>query len=213
MLAIRMPHGGFPRYFLFSGVFLLVLLGQVLAMIGRAGSPGKALLATTLLLFAVGQSLLIGDFLKYGRGQHTAAFDYIANVTDNESIIFGSNKDALSKTMLNYYDATRPGGRRFDYVEDYETATVSPEWLFIVRNDCQDANPMEVCKLLGPDRRDYVAEPLLRREVPESDKVVVYKLDREYFHWGLSGWDLSLYRKAREAQGEEIDSRSSPLAQ
>jgi hypothetical protein len=198
MLAIRMPHGGFPRYFLFSGVFLLVLLGQVLAMVGWAGGPGKALLATLLLLFTVGQSLLIGDFLKYGRGQHTEAFDYIASVTDNGPIVFGSNKDALSKTMLNYYDATRPDGRRFDYVEGYESATVSPEWLFLVRNDCSDAEPMSFCKLLGPDRRIYAAQTEVRRQVPESGKVEVYKLDREYFHWGLSGWDVSLYRKAQD---------------
>jgi hypothetical protein len=213
MLAIRMPHGGFPRYFLFSGVFLLVLLGQILAMVGRAGGPGKALLAAVLLLFTVGQSFLIGDFLKYGRGQHTDAFDYVASVTDNESITFGSDKDALSRVMMNYYDTTRPDGRRFDYVEDYETATVSPEWLFIVHSDCPDATPMDFCKVLGPNRRNHVAEPLLRRQVPESEEDVVYELDREYFHWGLSGWDLSLYRKVRDEQGEEIDSRSSPLAQ
>jgi 4-amino-4-deoxy-L-arabinose transferase-like glycosyltransferase len=198
MLAFRVPHGGFPRYFLFSGVFLLVLLGQVLAMFGRAGGPGKALLATVLTLFAVGQSFLIGDFLKYGRGQHTEAFEYITNLSEGESITLGSNKDALNKIMINYYATTRPDGRTFDYVEDYETAEVSPEWLFMVRRECPGAKPMDFCKLLGPDRQNDAAAPELRRQVPESDKVVVYKLDREYFHWGLSGWDLSLYRKAQD---------------
>ena len=27
MLAIRIPYGAYPRYFLYSGVFLLILLG------------------------------------------------------------------------------------------------------------------------------------------------------------------------------------------
>ena len=151
-----------------------------------------------LLLFVVGQSFLVGDFLRYGRSQHTEAFEYIASLSDGDSITLGGNEDALSKILIDFYESARPDGGTLDYVEGYETATVSPEWLFMVQSECPGAKPMDFCNLLGQDRRNFAAEPELRRQVPESDKIVVYKLDRESLHWGLSGWDLSLYRKARD---------------
>jgi hypothetical protein len=198
MLAIRIPYGAYPRYFLYSGVFLLVLLGQSLAALGKSGRPGKALLALLLVLFVVGQGFLIGDFLKYSRGQHKEALEYIASVSDAETVTLGSDKDFLSKTMINYYEPRRTDGRTFVYIEDFETATVNPDWLLMVRSECPGAIPLEVCDLLRRDRRDVAAPPVLRHQVPGSDDVVVYNLDREFLHWGLSGWNWSLYRKARD---------------
>jgi hypothetical protein len=150
-----------------------------------------------LLLFVVGQSFLIGDFLKHGRGQHKEALEYIASVSDAETVSLGSNTDFLSKTMINYYEPRRMDGRTFVYVENFENAAVNPDWLLIVRSDCTGALPLEVCDLLRRDRRDLAAPPVLRHQVPGSDDVVVYNLDSQFLHWGLSGWNWSLYRKAR----------------
>jgi hypothetical protein len=198
MLAIRIPYGAFPRYFLFSGVFLIIFLGQALAALGRTGIAGKALLAVLLGLFLVGQSVLLGDFLKYGRGQHKEALEYIASVSDAERVILGSDRDFLTETMMDYYEARRTDGGTFEYLADFENAAVNPDWLLMVRGNCPGAIPSGVCDLLRPDRRNFTAQPVFRHQNPDSDDVVVYNLDRQFFYWGLSGWNWSLYRRAQE---------------
>ncbi len=173
MLAARLPNLEYPRYFLASGVVLLLCMGDAFGRLWhRAGAwrwAGAVLLAGVL----AGQVWPLESLLVDGRGEYSSALVHMAS---QGRTTYASNVPFATRMVV---DHLAPGRDFVATPRDLKACTdPRPEWL--IESSTADAEA-PLALILGP--------AACRAE---------YERDARYLASPLSGLTWTLYRLAAE---------------
>jgi hypothetical protein len=162
----------YPRYFLLSVPFLLILLGRILARCLRRGPAMRVAAAVVLLGFTLGNLVLVADFLRVGRGHYRAAIRYMMEHNPGHVVSVGSDHDWRNFAVLQYYVRNYFPEKYFDYVPEERWSRSAPYWVLLHQRYWEPV----------PDRRiiGYNGLP--------------YTLQQVFPYAGASGWSWYLYR-------------------
>jgi hypothetical protein len=126
-----------PRYFLVVVPFLYVPLAMLLArLVGRR--TGQLVLAGLLMLFLAGQTYLYANFVRVGRGQFTAAIEYMLAHNSSAQLSLSSNQDFRSSVELSYFAPRLLHDRHLVYVPRDRQGSAPTDW-FIVHQEGYEA--------------------------------------------------------------------------
>ena len=78
LIALDQPWPVWPRYFIVSAPFALILAARGLSRLAAVGAPGKAVAAVALAGFTLGNAQLLESFFAAGRGNYGQALDLIS---------------------------------------------------------------------------------------------------------------------------------------
>jgi hypothetical protein len=165
----------FPRYFIFSAAWSLVLAGLCAGAAWDDGRRTRIAIVVLLTAFIVGHAIHINVLLRHGRGEYQAALRYIAEHTTTSEIKISSDHDNRNLMLIQYYASRNAPGRRVIYLTGNRTTPDNPEWLLVHRLD----------GLPAPDSRLY------------DDRGNVFALEKKFPHAPLSGWDWFVFRNVR----------------
>jgi hypothetical protein len=171
----------YPRYFLISVTFLLLLFGPALVRLWQRGTQGKLVAAALLVAFLAGNGLHTRRLLDVGRGSYAQAVELIQRETPGAAVAIGSDHPFRHPLVLEFY--RQRGGRpeqQFVYSPPAPWPAEGPQWL-----------------VLHGFEAEY--HPAATITDPSGNE---YQLVRTYPYAGLSGWHLALYRNRRDIAGE-----------
>jgi len=177
LVAALAPPWLFPRYFLVSLLFLLLVAARSLARLWRRPVWGKPAAAVILLLFVAGNLRHIVPFSRHGRGLASQAIRAMASsAPSGEIYVTGLPVDMWSSMPIAFYEHALGLGNRLHYVlrADFQKPGASADvaWL-IVQRQTDDAAPEEA-----------VAAAAAR-----------FMLQHAYPQYGPSGMQWLLYRR------------------
>jgi len=119
-----------PRYFLVVLPFVYVAVATLLArLVGTR--TGRIALGAVLALFLAGQAHLYVKFLQLGRGQFTAALQYMMTRTPSRQLTVASNQDFRSEIELAYYAPRVLSNRQLVYVTQESHASSKLDWFVL----------------------------------------------------------------------------------
>jgi hypothetical protein len=176
LLGFTYPHNFYFRYFLVSFPFFL-LLSSHLICVGwqRFGNSQRGLLALGVAVFLAGNVQRDYFLLKIGRGQYSAAIEYMLRQTPRGQVRVGSDHDFRNRTVLEFYASRLPDGDRLSYVDQPHLAQSPPEWFLLHSQNLAYVPPAQI----------------------GVDKAGAYSLVKRYGFAGVSGWSWFLYRRSR----------------
>jgi hypothetical protein len=167
IFCLRPPNVEFPRYYLATGIVLLLLLADLFAIAWRSGGWRWGIALGAMALFLLGSGFLLQKFYHYGRGNVVTALDMIAADQDPRVTSIAESRD---EAVVAYF------AQRLDLPVRFVTSKAicreHPTWLLTSQDEP------------GPE----VAE------VTEPGCTVLFRRQAEYPTWGLSGTRWSLYR-------------------
>jgi len=167
VFCLRPPNVEFPRYYLASGIVLLLLLADLFAIAQRSGGWRRIAAAIAALLFVLGSGLLLQKFYLFGRGDPVAVLRIIAADPDPRVT---SNAESRDQPVIGYLAHQQNLLVRFVPMD--ALCRERPTWLV--------TSQVEV----GPDIAD-VAQPGCSLQ---------FRRTADYPAWGLSGIRYALYR-------------------
>jgi hypothetical protein len=141
------------RHFLVILPFVYASVAMLLARLVRT-RMGRIALVAALALFLAGQTLLYAKFLPLGRGQFTAALQYMTTHTPLPRLSVASNQDFRSALELAYYAPLVLRHQQLLYVPPESRASLQPEW-YILHQEGYEAP--------GPAAFDAPGEPTWHR--------------------------------------------------
>jgi hypothetical protein len=130
-----------PRYFLVILPFVYVSAATLLAQLARTRT-GRMALAAVLALFLAGQTNLYANFLQVGRGQFTAALQYMMKHTPSPRVSVASNQDFRSTVELAYYAPRVLGNQQLLYVPLESRASTQPDWYILHEEGYETPGPL-----------------------------------------------------------------------
>ena len=160
------------RYFLIGSALALLLCADLAAAGLRAGGWRRAVAATSVLLFALGNASHWRAFTQLGRGGFRACVETMARETTGDVIAVASDHDFRNRLVLAYYARELPPGKRLVYVPHDRWSAARPEWL-IRHAPARPANPPQRLGAAGG----------------------TYRLFAEWDHAAISGFYWALYRR------------------
>ena len=167
------------RYFLVGIALALVLLAWVLGALLRAGGWRRVLAGLAIAVFLVGNATRVTQFLALGRGGYGAALRFMAEHSDGERIVVGSDHDFRNQKTLRFYARFLPADKQLEYRPLGAWPPGGPEWYLLHRQ----ARP-----------RESQAELLL----PGAGR---YRLAAEFDHAAISGFYWAIYRRVGTGSG------------
>jgi hypothetical protein len=145
-VAVMQPEFFSPRYFLVILPFLYVGIAMLAARLARTGA-GRLGMAIVLALFLAGQARLYFKFLQVGRGQFTAAIEYMIMHTPSQKVVVASNQGFRSSIELAYFaPRVLKTQQQLFYVDD--RASLQPEW-YILHQEGSDSPGPATLSLAG----------------------------------------------------------------
>jgi hypothetical protein len=177
IVAALSPPWLFPRYFLVSLLFLLLVAGRSLARLWCRPGWGRLTAGAVLFLFVAGNARHIVPFSQYGRGLASqATLVLAASRPSGEIFVTGRPVDLWSSLPMAYYEHAFGLGNRLHYVlaaDLRKPGTPAPmDWL-IVQSQTDEEAPGDV-SLTGGGR---------------------FVLEHAYPQYGPSGMRWWLYRR------------------
>lgn len=95
----------FPRYFLISALFFLLVIARVLARLWRSGSARRVLAAATLCAVLAGNLAHLRLFARDGRGHLAEAVEDMVNRTpDHPAVVSTRSLDQWSELPILFYE-------------------------------------------------------------------------------------------------------------
>jgi hypothetical protein len=125
-----------------------------------------------LAVFLAGNGLHTLRFLEHGRGGFLAALLTMAEQTQGERIVVGSNRDFRTGTVLRFYASHLPAGQTLDYRPRDSWPRGGPEWLIL----------------------EHAERPPRIRDRVLLDSGERFRLVAEFDHAAISGFYWALYR-------------------
>ena len=178
-IVLTQPTYLYFRYFIVCIPFFYLILGYSIATYYRSGNKiGQLLLIAFMLFFVTAQMQRIIPLLRFGRGNYTAAINYIVSNSKNNRISIGSDHDFRNKVLLAFYGEFLPKSKRLYYLDQPDWDKAAPEWIVTHSQD-----------------RSY--RPPKQLTIPGVGK---YRLMKSYRFGGISGWSWFLFRQ--ESTGE-----------
>lgn len=178
VLLVSEPRVLFIRYFLPAILFGYLLLARACARWFAQGGAFRwgALLA--LATFMLGNGLNLLDFIRYGRGQYSAAVRYMVTESSAPTVLIASDQDFRNEMVISYHARRLGLEKRIEYKKKDEAATQAIEW-YLTHDQSHDAAPPATIN--GPGNSTF-----------ELTKVYPYAL--------LSGWNWFIYRRTDRAE-------------
>jgi hypothetical protein len=162
-----------PRYFL---VILPVLIIAISTLVPKAGHRMPALIALTIFFTAnVWQTV---NWLRIGRAHHSDAVLYMAQNSPGGDVAIISDNLLRTTTLLRFYgDRVMPPGKK------------------LIIFDGEEPIPADPGPPLWAVRAHYLTNtpPGMRYADPRTRALYVF--DREFTHFGLSGYSWYVYRR------------------
>jgi hypothetical protein len=142
-VVIMQPSFFSPRYFLVILPFLYVPAAMFL---GRLVNPrkGRIALVVVLALFLAGQVYLYAEFLQVGRGQFTAALQYMIAHTQSSQLKLASDQDFRSSVELAYFAPKVLSNQQLLYVTRDSRASIEPDWYIVHKEGYEAPGPAEL---------------------------------------------------------------------
>lgn len=107
----------FPRYFLVSLLFLLVVLGRVLARVWQSGRLGRMLTSAVVVATLAGNLLHLEKFLRDGRGHSASVVQLLAADAAGRTVTVASpSLDAWTTLTVQFYERALGLGHRVELV-------------------------------------------------------------------------------------------------
>ena len=168
-----------PRYFFVVMPFFWLLAARSLARTWSRGVGGRVVAATFVALYVIGGVAHAAPFLRYERGDYSAAVETIARLSARSPITIGSDHDVRNRMVLDYYGEKFPAACRLIYVPADAWDRRGPDWF--VTHEFDDGG---------------------EAGVPPASIVVnaiEYRLVRSFPYGGISGWTWHLYHTTSSA--------------
>lgn len=179
MITVRPEYPCF-RYFVIGAPHFLLLMAYLAVRYYRLlPRTRRWWVPAALILVLAGQTPRIGRLLRYGRGDYSAALEYIAGTTPDRLQRIGSDQDFRNGMLFDFYAPRVPGGDRLRYVPQSRWAEEPPDWIVTHSQDPAFHPP----------------------DLLEAGDIGIYSLVRHYPFAGISGWSWSLFRPAALAPG------------
>ena len=135
---------------------------------------GRVVVILLLVLWIVGQSARDYRLLSQGRGQYSAAVEFIASEAAATVTTVGSDHDFRNRLVFDFYAARIESDTALRYVPQTEWESSPPEWVIL---HSQRPGYAPAASLSINSRGDY-------------DHVKSYRFA------GVSGWGWYLYKRA-----------------
>jgi len=137
---VMQPSFFSARYFLVFLPFLYTGMAMLLAKLSRTPA-WRIALAAVLALFLAGQAHLYVKFLQVGRGQFTAALQYMMARTPQPRIVVASNQDFRSSVELAYFAPRVLHNHQLLYLTRDNHASFQPDWYILHQEGDQAPGP------------------------------------------------------------------------
>jgi hypothetical protein len=177
MVMIDHPQPIQPRYFLVLLPVLIIALSTLLPPVLRRSSTAP-IAALALAIFFAANLYQTLNWLRIGRAHHSDAVLYMASNSPGEQVSIISDHALRTATLLRFYgDRVLPPGKKMmilDGEEPIPAGSGPPLWA--VKAYYLTATP-----------------PALRYTDPRTE--ADYAFDREFTHFGLSGYSWYVYRR------------------
>ena len=174
-LLLLRPECLFPRYFLISVSFLLLLLARRITSIAERGRGGTMVAFLLVGLFCVGNASHIHPFLRHGRGHYGDALRYVTENSREATIKVASDHDFRNRMVVNYHKRFLGPDKEIVYYEHREFPRQGVHW-FLTHSQALCPKPPRGLAL------------------PTGH---LYDLRREFPYYGPSGWHWFVYEKKR----------------
>ena len=165
----------YPRYFLISMVFLLLLLSHFLARLWERPRFGKTAYCLLLAAFLWGNGVHTGRLIRTGRGSYSKAILLMQQQTPFPRITVGSDHEFRNGFVVEFYRHRLPLKKPLVYFPDKQWPPQGPQWL-----------------LRHNQEIDYEASKRCQDGVGNS-----YRLVRQFPYAGLSGFHWALYENSQ----------------
>lgn len=165
----------FPRYFIISAAFAVILAGYVGARAWSGGLAARLAVLTVLALGLAGNAAHGLRLAQDGRGQYRAALQYLADDAPDGIVTVTADADFRNRPVIGYHAATSGLARRIRYVPADRVPRAGVAWFLVHRLDG------------APPSADVVTDRWGN----------AYQLARGFPHAPLSGWDWDAYRRLR----------------
>jgi hypothetical protein len=130
-ILVTRPGLVYPRYFVVSIPFLLVLLAGALRRAAAWRPVGAAAVAAFLLAFAAGSAARLHLLLRDGRGRYREALAWVLDHSGSDVVSIGSDHEIPTFEVIRYY-ARESGTRRpIALVPDRAWSDAGPEWVVV----------------------------------------------------------------------------------
>jgi len=167
----------FPRYFIISAAFALIVIGYGLTRLWWHSRIGRGLCLAALLLFLIGNALQVERLWAAGRGHYQEALSTIIKRTPFEAVTISSDHDFRNYALVDYYQTLAEAPRKIVYYQRDKLPPWGTQWRILHRFD-DDSDPP---KHVTDDRGNF------------------YVKERVYPYAGLSGWSWIVYRNMQLA--------------
>ncbi len=129
-----------PRYFLVLLPFLYVPASMLLARMVST-RRGRIVVGAVLALFLAGQVHLYAQFLQVGRGQFTAALQYMIAHTPSPQLKVSSDQDFRSIVELAYFAPRVLRNQQLLYVPQESRGSIQPDWYTLHQEGYEPPGP------------------------------------------------------------------------
>ncbi len=168
-----------PRYFIAISLIALIAAARGLSMVMDRNGPARWAARAVLVLFFIGQGVLLDTFFTAGRGNYAEALKFIAEAEKGPVKVAGYH--ILRAGEMIKYHARKAGlADKILFVPPEEDARAPAQWF------------------IGGSYNDDFGGPPPPREISRPAKDgsrAIYRLKAVYPHWGLSGDTWAVYRR------------------
>ena len=126
-----------------------------------------------LALFVLAQAQRIAPLMRWGRGDYSAAVEYILSNSSTKVVGIGSDHDFRNKVLLAFYTKFLPEPNRLFYIHQPQWQKSTPDWIITHNLDMSYRPPKQLA-------------------IPDVGK---YRLVRIFRSAGISGWHWFLFRQ------------------
>jgi hypothetical protein len=174
LLIATRPKFIYFRYLIVCFPFFYLLVSHLICKYyGIFSNLWKCLIIAALAILLAGQGLRDELLLRFGRGNYSAALEYIENNSQKDVINVGSDHDFRNKMLFDFYNARMPLKNKMRYIEQDNWGKEPPDWIITHSQDTTYQCPKKLT----------------------IKKVGVYYFTKEYKFSDVSGWNWFLFRR------------------
>jgi hypothetical protein len=131
----------YPRHFVISIAFVLLLFSFALGRLWKNGRQGKAICIAALVAYCVANSFPLARLFKDGHGHYREALRYIAAHSLREADTIGGDHDFRIPMVLQFYAPEVMGDRLVKYYQSDAWPPEGPEWIICHKESLEEPAP------------------------------------------------------------------------
>jgi hypothetical protein len=174
LLIVTQPKYLYFRYFVICFPFFFLLLSYLVCKCYRLFPyRWRCLLFGAMIMLIAGQAQRDYLLLKHGRGQYSAALEYISESSPKGIVRVGSDHDFRNQRLFDFYSLRVAAGNNLRYVKQPKWHEELPDWILTHSQDVS-YQPQEGLDVKG---------------------IGIYRLIHVYRFSGISGWNWFLFKR------------------